>query len=127
MLAHAEKYSFAFYKNGGAKSLELLEQGKIPEKDLWKYSSFWFKDFDGMALKTMLRQLISKWGIMSIDLQNAIDKDMAVIQEDGSADYVDNDSENVVVDQELNEVVEPDQQQVTEVKTSDIESEFFNN
>lgn len=71
MLAHAEKYSFAFYKNGGAKSLELLEQGKIPEKDMWKYSSFWFKDFDGMALKTMLRQLISKWGIMSIDLQNA--------------------------------------------------------
>ena len=75
MLAHAEKYSFAFYKNGGARSLELLEQGKIPEKDMWKYSSFWFKDFDGMALKTMLRQLISKWGIMSIDLQNAIDKD----------------------------------------------------
>lgn len=72
MLAHAEKYSFAFYKNGGARSLELLEQGKIPEKDMWKYSSFWFKDFDGMALKTMLRQLISKWGIMSIDLQNAI-------------------------------------------------------
>ena len=35
MLAHAEKYSFAFYKNGGAKSLELLEQGKIPEKDMW--------------------------------------------------------------------------------------------
>ena len=75
----------------------------------------------------MLRQLISKWGIMSIDLQNAIDKDMAVIQEDGSADYVDNDSDQVVADQELNEVVEPDQQQVTEVKTSDIESEFFNN
>ena len=36
MLAHAEKYSFAFYKNGGARSLELLEQGKIPEKDMWK-------------------------------------------------------------------------------------------
>lgn len=62
MLAHAEKYSYAFAKNGGAKSLELLEQGKIPEKEMWKYSSFWFKDFDGMALKTMLRQLISKWG-----------------------------------------------------------------
>lgn len=88
MLAHAEKYSFAFYKNGGAKSLELLEQGKIPEKDMWKYSSFWFKDFDGMALKTMLRQLISKWGIMSIDLQNAIDKDMAVIHEDGKLDML---------------------------------------
>ena len=108
MLAHAEKYSQAFKRNGGAKSLELLEQGKIPEKEMWKYSSFWFKDFDGMAMKTMLRQLISKWGIMSIDLQTAVDKDMAVIHEDGSAEYVENDQEeeNVVAEQELNEVAE---------------------
>lgn len=106
MLAHAEKYSQAFKRNGGAKSLELLEQGKIPEKEMWKYSSFWFKDFDGMAMKTMLRQLISKWGIMSIDLQTAVDKDMAVIHEDGSAEYVENEQEeeNVVAEQELNEV-----------------------
>ena len=106
MLAHAEKYSQAFKRNGGAKSLELLEQGKIPEKEMWKYSSFWFKDFDGMAMKTMLRQLISKWGIMSIDLQTAVDKDMAVIHEDGSAEYVENgqEEENVVAERELNEV-----------------------
>lgn len=129
MLAHAEKYSSAFYKNGGAKSLELLEQGKIPEKDLWNYSSFWFKDFDGMALKTMLRQLISKWGIMSIDLQKAIDKDMAVIQEDGSVDYVENnttdaEAADVVVDQELQEVhIDAEEAQGD---SSDIESEFFN-
>ena len=75
MLAHAEKYSQAFKMHGGGKSMELLESGKIPEKEMWKYSSFWFKDFDGMALKTMLRQIISKWGIMSIDLQTALDKD----------------------------------------------------
>lgn len=43
-----------------------------------------------MAYKTMLRQLISKWGIMSIELQTAIDKDMAAIHDDGSVDYVDN-------------------------------------
>ena len=134
MLAHAEKYSFAFYKNGGAKSLELLEQGKIPEKEMWKYSSFWFKDFDGMALKTMLRQLISKWGIMSIDLQKAIDKDIAVIQEDGSAEYVDNGDleENVVADQELKEVAPEENDSAVagtskQEGTSDIESEFFNN
>lgn len=130
MLAHAEKYSFAFYKNGGAKSLELLEQGKIPEKDMWKYSSFWFKDFDGMALKTMLRQLISKWGIMSIDLQNAIDKDMAVIHEDGKTEYVDAvkaEDDGVVADQELNEVQE-DQPAVVGTPQSDpkdIEASFF--
>ena len=130
MLAHAEKYSFAFYKNGGAKSLELLEQGKIPEKDMWKYSSFWFKDFDGMALKTMLRQLISKWGIMSIDLQNAIDKDMAVIHEDGKTDYVDAakaEDDGVVSDQELNEVQE-DQPAAPGTQQADpkgIEASFF--
>lgn len=112
MLAHAEKYSPAFKRNGGARSLELLQQGKIPEKEMWKYSSFWFKDFDGMAMKTMLRQLISKWGIMSIDLQTAVDKDMAVIHEDGSAEYVENEQEeeNVVAEQELQEVSEESSQ-----------------
>ena len=130
MLAHAEKYSFAFYKNGGAKSLELLEEGKIPEMDMWKYSSFWFKDFDAMAHKTMLRQLISKWGTMSIDLQNAIDKDMAVIHEDGKTDYVDEvkaEDDGVVSDQELQEVQE-DQPAAPGTQQPDpkgIEASFF--
>ena len=119
MLAHAEKYSQAFKRNGGAKSLELLEQGEIPEKDLWKYSSFWFKDFDGMAMKTMLRQLISKWGIMSIDLQNAIDKDMAVIHEDGTTDYVENEPEqNTIVAEEVMDGKAAKQEK-------NIEDEFF--
>ena len=126
MLSDAEKYSQAFRKNGGAKSLELLEQGKIPEKELWRYSSFWFKDFDGMAMKTMLRQLISKWGIMSIDLQNAIDKDMAVIHEDGTTEYVDNqqEQENVVADQELQEVKEQKEKE-EQAESRSIEDEFF--
>lgn len=37
--------------------------------------TFWEKDFDAMAFKTMLRQLISKWGVMSIDLQSAFEAD----------------------------------------------------
>jgi len=70
MEAHAIKYSASYRAKKG--------------------SSFWEKDFDAMACKTMLRQLIGKWGIMSIDMQTAIEKDMAVINEDGSASYVDN-------------------------------------
>lgn len=46
--------------------------------------TFWEKEFDAMAFKTMLRQLISKWGIMSIDLQAAFDGDGAIVNEDGS-------------------------------------------
>jgi recombination protein RecT len=40
-----------------------------------KKDSFWSKDFDSMAIKTMLRQLISKWGIMSTDMQTALAAD----------------------------------------------------
>ena len=61
-----------------------------------KGSTFWEKDFDSMAYKTMLRQLISKWGVMSIDMQQAYESDMAVINEDGTKDYIDN--ENIVID-----------------------------
>lgn len=86
MLAHANKYSQAF----NMESYKALQDGKIPQSDLWKYSSFWYKDFDGMAYKTMLRQLISKWGIMSIDMQEAYTKDMATIKENGDYEYVDN-------------------------------------
>lgn len=50
--------------------------------------TFWEKDFDAMAYKTMLRQLISKWGIMSIEMTEAMDGDMAVIDENGQKKYV---------------------------------------
>ena len=75
--------------------------------------TFWTKDFDGMAFKTLLRQLISKWGIMSIDMQNAYEGDMAVINEDGSKNYVDN-----VPDAEF-EVVEQPSEEDREIKSLD--------
>lgn len=106
MIVHADKYSSAFNK----KIMEQIEAEEIPSTEMWKYSSFWYKDFDGMALKTMLRQLISKWGIMSIELQTALDKDMAVIQEDGTAIYIDN--EEAILEQEYEEIEsEPDNSQ----------------
>lgn len=37
--------------------------------------TFWEKDFDGMAMKTMLRQLIGKWGLMSTEMQSAFERD----------------------------------------------------
>lgn len=51
--------------------------------------TYWEKDFDSMAIKTMLRQLISKWGVMSIDFQKAYEADMGVIKDD-KIEYVDN-------------------------------------
>lgn len=90
MLNHADKYSKAFNKN----DYEKLLAGQIPEKDMWKYSSYWYQDFDGMSEKTLYRQLISKHGVMSIEMQEAYTKDMAVMKEDGTYDYVDNPNED---------------------------------
>lgn len=90
-------YAFFEYINGFRKAI-YWSRSRM-EAHALKYSAgyrakkgytFWEKDFDAMAYKTMLRQLISKWGIMSIDMQNAVESDMTVINEDGSKDYVDN-------------------------------------
>ena len=65
--------------------------------------TFWEKDFDAMAFKTMLRQLISKWGIMSVDMQQAYENDMAYIKEDGSKEYFDNDNSDFIPEVEIKE------------------------
>lgn len=93
MERHADKYSNAF----SLEASKRLKEGKIPEKDLWKYSSYWYTSFDEMAEKTMIRQLLSKWGLLSTELVSALDADMAVINEDGTKDYVESDPENVII------------------------------
>lgn len=95
MEQHANTYSKAF----NLEDYKKLQAGQIPDKDLWKYSSFWYKSFSTMAFKTVLRQLISKWGIMSIEMQDAFAKDMAVMKEDGTYDYVDNPNEDKLVEE----------------------------
>ena len=69
MEQHAEKYSMGYKARKGY--------------------TFWEKDFDAMGVKTMLRQLISKWGVMSLEMQKAYEADGGVVNQDGSIDYVD--------------------------------------
>lgn len=105
MLEHAKKYSQGYRKD--------LREGT-------KYT-FWSKDFDGMAFKTMLRQLISRWGIMSIEMQNAVEKDMGVINEDGTVDYVDNQSlDEKVITEQKDETVQEAEIQEEQIKQVDI-------
>ena len=108
-------YAMFEYNNGFRKTM-YWSKAKM-EKHALTYSqgyrakkgyTFWEKDFDGMAYKTMLRQLISKWGIMSIDMQNAYESDMAYIKEDGTKEYVDNE-ENFEPSTPIAEVVEKEE------------------
>lgn len=72
--AHATRYSQTYKSN----------------KDYVKASSKWTTDFDTMAMKTVLKQLINKWGPKSIDMQTAIKTDQAVIvDEQGNVEYTD--------------------------------------
>lgn len=106
MQNHALKYSQGYKKD--------LEKG-------WSYT-FWSKDFDGMAYKTMLRQLISKWGIMSIEMQTAFEGDMAVIKDDGTKDYVETDDSNVIV---VDAVAVDVQEEKTEHSGNDVQAALF--
>lgn len=94
MVAHAKKYSQAYKRD--------LNKGT-------QYS-FWSKDFDGMGFKTMIRQLISKWGIMSVEMQTAFTSDMAVINENEQPQYVDNEDyiEATPIETPTQEIVEPE-------------------
>lgn len=95
MESHAIKYSPGYKKD--------REKG-------WNYT-FWSKDFDGMAYKTMLRQLISKWGIMSIEMISGMDADMAIINDDGTKTYVENDDSVIDMESQTEpETVEPKQE-----------------
>lgn len=75
VMAHAKRFSKTF-KNGP-----------------------WQTDFDGMAKKTVLKNILSKWGILSIEMQKALETDQAVIKEDvangsdinsSTVEYIDN-------------------------------------
>lgn len=68
MEEHAKKYSVAYRKG---------------------WDSVWKSDFDKMAYKTMLKQLISRYGVMSVEMSKAIVNDQAVLEGDTPV-YVDN-------------------------------------
>ena len=93
----------AYFKllNGFEKTLYMTKEEM--EKHAKKYSqsyssskkwivdsSLWTTDFDGMAIKTVIKRLLSKYGILSVEMQNAITNDQAVMNNEGNPEYVDN-------------------------------------
>ena len=113
MLNHADKYSPAFSKKG----YELLMAGKVKKEDLWKYSSHWYSNFDDMAKKTMLRQLISKWGVMSIEMRDAFEKDETILKTDGTYEYITTDVDDSTV---IEAKIEDQKEKATKVDMNEL-------
>ena len=66
-------------------------------------TSVWSTNFDAMAKKTVLKLLISKFGIMNIDynstdMARALASDQSVISEDGTYRYIDNERKSSDID-----------------------------
>ena len=93
MMNHADTYSPAY----SAAAHQKIMAGEIADKDMWRYSSFWYKDFDGMAMKTLLRQLISKWGVMSTEMQAAYANDGTMSEVGASNEIVTTPEENLML------------------------------
>ena len=72
VLAHAKKYSKSFGSSNSPWSDE--------------------DQFDAMAKKTVLKNTLSKWGIMSIEIQTAVIADQSVQSKEGQYQYIDNQS-----------------------------------
>jgi recombination protein RecT len=68
----AEKY---LYMNVG----EVRAHGEKFSKSFKNKSSMWQKDFNAMALKTVLKMLLSKYGILSVEMQKSLAYDQAVV------------------------------------------------
>ena len=78
--------------------------------------SMWAKNFDQMATKTVLKKLLKSWGILSVEMQTAIQADQSVVDKN-SFTYVDNGGHSV----------ERKPIEVPEIPAETPESEFVNN
>lgn len=87
--------------------------------------TFWEKNFDGMAYKTMLRQLISKWGVMSVDLQTAFENDMTFTDDAGQKHY--GETDNDIIEAEVVDVVEVQDEKTEHSNNGDVAATLFGN
>lgn len=84
---------------------EQVEKHRIENnkaKDKRKLTGVWASNYDAMAQKTVIRNLLSKWGILSIEMQNALVNDDTVNDIDNSGQIQRADVTDSVDDVQMN-------------------------
>lgn len=71
MAAHAKRYSKGLKKDVTTEALVNLAALRFSDNN----AVGWLGNFHGMAVKTVIRNLLSKYGYLSIEMQNAISND----------------------------------------------------
>lgn len=76
MLKWAARYSQAFNIELYKKYVVYQQTGEgMTDSELRRCSSPWYERFDSMAEKTVLRQLLQKWGVKSREMVKALEQD----------------------------------------------------
>lgn len=84
--------------NGFRKTVYWTKAQVEKHKKKFSKSDFgWGKDWDAMALKTVLKSMLSKWGILSVEMQKAVIEDN---EERERIDITDEMSEPEIIDAE---------------------------
>lgn len=63
-----------------------IKNSKAYDKE--KLSGAWIDNYDSMAIKTVLRNMLSKWGLLSVEMQSAITSDEKVFRVDENNDLI---------------------------------------
>lgn len=95
--------------NGFEKTLyatvdELKAHGTKYSQTYKKGYGLWKDDFDAMAIKTVLKLLLSKFAPLSVDMQRAVITDQAVINDADTQDVTYVDNEETTIDKESERV-----------------------
>lgn len=72
---------------------ECESHGKKYSQSFKKGYGLWVDNFEAMSLKTVAKLGLSKYGILSVEMQKAIESDQAVVAEDGSFVFIDNETQ----------------------------------
>lgn len=121
MFEHINGFRKALYWSKVKMEIHALKysKGYMADKKNGTAYTFWAKDFDAMAYKTMIRQLISKWGIMSIDMQKAYESENDY-SDDVKTEIV-SESQKTIIEEQLNEI--ENNSKVIDMETGEIPSE----
>ena len=77
---------------------QLKKHGLKYSKTFGNDKGLWNTDFEGMAIKTVLKLLLSKFAPLSVDMQRAVITDQAVINNHETIDVTYSDNEPIVID-----------------------------
>lgn len=84
--------------------------------DKEKLSGAWVDNYDQMAIKTVLRNLLAKWGILSVEMQTAVTSDEKVFRLDENDDIIEETKLDEMEPIERKEVEKVDDEQKEETQ-----------